>query len=105
MRSLQRALHKDEAGRRISDPFAGPLFFDAHMEDDQAADTIYVLRSKSEHPVIVANRDLVQDLDFRSCTRHKSTNNKHFSQWLFSHPLMVNFRYPDRGLPLRAIES
>ena len=26
MRSLQRALHKDEAGRRITDPVAGPLF-------------------------------------------------------------------------------
>ena len=28
MRSLQRALHKDEAGRRITDPVAGPLFSD-----------------------------------------------------------------------------
>src|SRR4029079_5938820 len=28
MRSLQRALHKDEAGRRITDPSAGPLFGD-----------------------------------------------------------------------------
>jgi hypothetical protein len=26
MRSLQRALYKDEAGRRITDPFLGPLF-------------------------------------------------------------------------------
>jgi hypothetical protein len=26
MRSLQRALHKDDAGRRITDPVAGPLF-------------------------------------------------------------------------------
>ena len=30
MRSLQRALHKDEAGRRITDPVAGPLFSDEH---------------------------------------------------------------------------
>jgi hypothetical protein len=28
MRSLQRALNKDEAGRRITDPAAGPLFSD-----------------------------------------------------------------------------
>jgi hypothetical protein len=28
MRSLQRALHKDETGRRITDPSAGPLFGD-----------------------------------------------------------------------------
>ena len=26
LRSLQRALHRDEAGRRITDPLAGPLF-------------------------------------------------------------------------------
>jgi hypothetical protein len=51
MRSLQRELHKDEAGRRIGS-LCCPLFFDAHTEDDQAAGTIYVLRSKSEHPMI-----------------------------------------------------
>jgi hypothetical protein len=38
----------DEAGRRITDPVAGPLFSDQFAEDDQAAGTIYVLRSKSE---------------------------------------------------------
>ena len=37
MRSLQRALHKDEAGRRITDPVAGPLFSGEPAEDDQAA--------------------------------------------------------------------
>jgi Meiotically up-regulated gene 113 len=62
MRSLQRALHKDEAGRRITDPVAGPLFSDQHAEDDQAAGTIYVLRSKSEHPVVAANRDLIHKI-------------------------------------------
>jgi hypothetical protein len=45
MRSLQRALHKDEAGRRITDPVAGPLFSDEYTDDDQAAGTIYVLRA------------------------------------------------------------
>jgi Meiotically up-regulated gene 113 len=62
MRSLQRALHKDEAGRRITDPVAGPLFSDQYAEDDQAAGTVYVLRSKSDHPVIAANRDLVHKI-------------------------------------------
>ncbi len=37
MRSLQRALNKDEAGRRITDPIAGPLFSDQHSEDDRRA--------------------------------------------------------------------
>ena len=62
MRSLQRALHKDEVGRRITDPVAGPLFSDQYAEDDQAAGTIYVLRSKSDHPVIAANRDLIHKI-------------------------------------------
>src|SRR5271167_1737040 len=52
MRSLQRALHKDEAGRRIADPVAGPLFSGEQAEDDQATGTIYVLRSKSDNPVV-----------------------------------------------------
>jgi hypothetical protein len=62
MRSLQRALHKDEAGRRITDPAAGPLFASQYAEDDQAAGTIYILRSKSDHPVVVANRDLIHKI-------------------------------------------
>lgn len=66
MRSLQRALHKDEAGRRITDPVAGPLFSDEYAEDDRAAGTIYVLRSKSEHPVVAANRDLIHKIGVTS---------------------------------------
>jgi hypothetical protein len=62
MRSLQRALHKDEAGRRITDPVAGPLFSDQYAENDQVAGTIYVLRSKSDHPVVAANRDLIHKI-------------------------------------------
>jgi len=62
MRSLQRALHKDEAGRRITDPVAGPLFSGQLGEEDQAAGTIYVLRSKSDHPVVATNRDLIHKI-------------------------------------------
>jgi hypothetical protein len=62
MRSLQRALHKDDAGRRITDPVAGPLFAGESGEGDQASGTIYVLRSKSEHPVVAANRDVLHKI-------------------------------------------
>nr|WP_281721279.1 GIY-YIG nuclease family protein [Nitrosomonas nitrosa] len=62
MRSLQRALHKDEAGRRITDPVAGPLFADRSEAGDQESGTIYVLRSKSADPVIVQNRDLIHKI-------------------------------------------
>jgi hypothetical protein len=62
MRSLQRSLHKDEAGRRVTDPVAGPLFADESAEDDQASGTIYVLRSKSENPIVAAHRDLLHKI-------------------------------------------
>jgi len=62
MRSLQRALNKDEAGRRITDPVAGPLFAGSPAEDNQASGTIYVLRSKSDNPIVAANRDLVHKI-------------------------------------------
>lgn len=62
MRSLQRALHKDEAGRRVTDPVAGPLFAGESAEGDQASGTIYVLRSNSDHPVVAAHRDLLHKI-------------------------------------------
>jgi hypothetical protein len=62
MRSLQRALNRDEAGRRITDPNAGPLFSGQHAEDDLASGTIYVLRSKSNLPQIAASRDVLHKI-------------------------------------------
>tara|TARA_R110002126_G_scaffold185860_1_gene334494 strand:+ start:49664 stop:50872 length:1209 start_codon:yes stop_codon:yes gene_type:complete len=62
MRSLQRALNKDEAGRRITDPVAGPLFAGETIDGDEASGTIYVLRSKSDHPIVAENRDLVHKI-------------------------------------------
>ena len=62
MRSLQRALNKDDAGRRITDPIAGPLFGGETAEGDQASGTIYVLRSKSDLPMIAENRELVHKI-------------------------------------------
>ena len=61
-RSLQRALHKDAAGRRISDATAGPLFADQTADGDEASGTIYVLRSKSDLPFVAGNRDLVHKI-------------------------------------------
>lgn len=62
LRSLQRALYKDEAGRRISDPSAGPLFADQSEEGDEASGTVYVLRSKSDHPTVAAHRDVLHKI-------------------------------------------
>lgn len=62
MRSLQKALQQDPAGRRIIERSAGPLFADQNEDGDEASGTIYVLRSKSDHPIVAANRDLVHKI-------------------------------------------
>ncbi len=62
LRSLQKALDRDEAGRRIVELTAGPLFSDISNEDDLASGTIYVLRSKSEHPIIQENREVIHKI-------------------------------------------
>jgi hypothetical protein len=62
LRSFQRALYKDEGGRRITEPIAGPLFASEADDDDLASGTIYVLRSKSDDPTIAAHRDLLHKI-------------------------------------------
>lgn len=61
-RSLQRALYKDETGRRLSDPDPGPLFGDAPEPDDIESGTIYVLRSLSTHPFVAEHRELIHKI-------------------------------------------
>ncbi len=62
LRSLQKALYEDDAGRRIVGLSAGPLFDDDLSGDDLASGTIYVLRSKSEHPMIAENRTVIHKI-------------------------------------------
>jgi len=62
MRSFQRALHRDSAGRLITNPDTGPLFAEERTDDDLASGTIYVLRSKSNHPVVASNRDVLHKI-------------------------------------------
>lgn len=62
LRSLQRAIYKDETSRRISEPTAGPLFSDQSEEDDLASGTVYVLRSQSDHPIVAENREVLHKI-------------------------------------------
>lgn len=62
LRSLQRALYKDDASRRVSEPSAGPLFASQSEDDDLASGTIYVLRSKSDNPIVAANREVLHKI-------------------------------------------
>lgn len=62
LRSLQRALYKDETGRRLTEPDAGPLFSGVREDSDVESGTIYVLRSRSELPFIVEHRELIHKI-------------------------------------------
>lgn len=62
LRSLIRAMYKDETSRLISDPVAGPLFSGEAEADDLASGTVYVLRSKSDHPIVSANREILHKI-------------------------------------------
>lgn len=61
-RSLQRALYKDETGRRITDADQGPLFGDTIEPDDIESGTIYVLQSQSDHPYVAQHRNLIHKI-------------------------------------------
>ena len=61
-RSLQRALYKDDTGRRLTDTDMGPLFGDATEPDDIESGTIYVLRSLSSHPFVAEHRELIHKI-------------------------------------------
>jgi hypothetical protein len=62
MRSLQRALYKDEKARMLTGTNIGPLFGDAPEPDDIATGTIYVLRSLSSHPFVAEHRELIHKI-------------------------------------------
>lgn len=77
LRSLQRALNRDKASRRITAPDLGPIFTSLSSTEDQNATpifsdideandlpsgTIYVLRSKSDHPFVSAHRLVIHKI-------------------------------------------
>ncbi|WP_020404995.1 GIY-YIG nuclease family protein [Hahella ganghwensis] len=62
LRSMQKALYVDDASRRIISLSAGPLFDSIAGEEDTASGTIYVLRSRSDHPTIAENRKLIHKI-------------------------------------------
>src|SRR6185312_17058695 len=61
-RSLFRAMYKDDTSRFITELDLGPLFSGDISEEDQESGTIYVLRSHSDHPMIVENRNIVHKI-------------------------------------------
>ncbi len=64
--SLRRGLYKDETSSIVSEPSAGPLFSDQFEDGDVETGTIYVLRSKSDHPWIKENREFIHKIGVTS---------------------------------------
>lgn len=62
LRSLQRALNKDKASRRITTPDLGPLFSHVVLEDDLPTGYIYVIRSQSDDPFIAEHRSVIHKI-------------------------------------------
>lgn len=62
LRSLIRAMYKDETSRFFTDPKWDGFFSGQSSDDDQESGTIYVLRSLSNHPMIQENNDVVHKI-------------------------------------------
>lgn len=65
LRSLSRALYPDgdqPIGRRVIKANTGLLFSDEPTGDELSSGTIYVLRSKSDNPIVAANRDVLHKI-------------------------------------------
>jgi hypothetical protein len=62
LRSLQRALNKDKASRRITEPNLGPLFSGEEESEDLPSGYIYVLRSKSNDAFVAQNRSVIHKI-------------------------------------------
>ena len=75
LRSLIRAMYKDETSRFITDSGLGPLFSGEVNEDDQESGTIYVLRSLSNHPMVQENKDIVHKIGVTGGDVKKRTYN------------------------------
>ncbi len=74
-RSMQRALYKDEAGRRVTEAAAGPLFEDNVSEDDLESGVIYVLRSLSDNPEIAKHRQVIHKIGVTGGSVKKRVSN------------------------------
>lgn len=76
LRSLQRALIKDVKSRRITNnTMSEPLFTGVLEESDTATGTIYVLRSKSDNPIVSKNREVIHKIGVTSNSVEKRIAN------------------------------
>lgn len=105
LRSLQKALFKDDAGRRVTEPDAGPLFRDTWEPGDVVSGTIYVLRSCSTHPYIAAHRDVIHKIGMTGGkVETRIANATHEATYLLAEVEVVR-RYPLVGIHRTKMED
>lgn len=105
LRSLQRALYKDTAGRRLTDPDAGPIFSDTFENDDVESGTIYVLRSQSDHPFVAEHRELIHKIGVTGGkVETRITNAEHDATYLLA-DVEVIATYKLAGINRTKLES
>lgn len=75
LRSLQRALNKNEANRFITDPTLGPLFSTEEADGDSQTGYIYVLRSQSDNAFIKEHRNTIHKIGVTKGTVEKRISN------------------------------
>ena len=78
LRSLQRRLYEDDTSRIITEvDSAGPLFSSETIEGDEASGTIYVLKSKSNNPMVAENRELVHKIGVTGTSMRQRLSGAH----------------------------
>lgn len=77
LRSLQRGLLKDETGRRISEPVTGMFLGNWKEEGEVPQATVYVLRSNSKDPEVVAIRDKLHKIGVTATDIRKRLSGAH----------------------------
>lgn len=104
-RSLQKALHSDDAARRVTAPDLGPLFGNKAEVDDLETGTIYVLRSQSTHPTIAANRELIHKIGVTGgAVEARIVNAEHESTYLLA-PVDIVATYTLYNIKRRKLEA
>ncbi len=105
LRSMQRALYKDETSRLVSDPSAGPLFSGVRDDDDLPSGTIYVLKSKSELPQVRERRDFLHKIGATGGSVEKRIANADRDPTFLMAPVEIVATYKLFNLNRRKLET
>lgn len=105
LRSMQRALNRDDLSRRITDPTLGPLFSDQEEDDDQAVGYVYVLRSKADNDFIAENRKVIHKIGITKGSVQQRVANADKDPTYLLAPVEIVETYKVSNLDLKRLEK